>query len=127
MTSEAQNGDSPLTNDELAVAAAIEAIAKATSGSAVHRTTLLAIIEAAREQPALVDSDAIMRLDRELVSDALLMLRDRRWAVLDDAGFRLTPTGEDQLEALESEGLAEKLGKELQRLVGSKLSEWALA
>lgn len=126
MTSVPEEKDTiQLTTDELAVAAAIEAISMATDRS-VHRTTLLAIVDAAREQPSLTEAELLTRLDREQISDALLTLRASNLAVLDETGFRLTDTGEKRLASVEHEGDLPMLMQALKGLVGTKFSEWAM-
>ena len=127
MTSIRQETSQQLSRDELAVAAVLEAIADVTNEDAVRRTMLLAIIDAAHERPALLNSDVLGSLDREQVSDALLALRAMHLATLDEAGFRLTEQGVTTVKKVISAGPISKVFEELKRLVGTKLSEWSIA
>lgn len=125
MTTTGQETSSDLTQDELAVATILDAISEATSSKGVRRTMLLAIIDAAHERPTLLDIDEFATLDREQVAEALLALRARHLATLDEWGFHLTESGETKVSEVTKDGPVGRLYEELKMLVGSKLLEWS--
>jgi hypothetical protein len=127
MTSAVEETPTHLTNDELTIAAVLDVIADATKSEAVRRTMLLAILEAVQERPAMSPRGLVGNLDREQVSDVLLTLRARRLAVLDEAGFKLTESGEREVERGRRSGPLAPFLEELKGLVGTKLQEWSIA
>jgi hypothetical protein len=127
MTSAVEESPTRLTNDELTIAAVLDVIADATKSDAVRRTMLFAIIEAMQERPDMSPRDLVGTLDREQVSDALLTLRARRLAVLDDAGFKLTESGDKEVQRARSSGPLVGFLEDLKELVGTKLQEWSIA
>lgn len=109
-------------NDEI-VAGLLEETSHGLKSAAVHKTTLVALLAAASEDPdAPVLLEPVLRRPSTSLNDALLMLRRDGRVELTPDGFILTSAG----RAAASHGSPPAVAEFLRRLVGRKLSEWKL-
>lgn len=121
MTTYADTHETRLDEAERLVGALLEILNEEARAGA-HRTRLQALALAVGERPKLV-ADHEPLVDRIAVTDALLTLRSRGLAELEDDGFHLTHGGRDAVAiALKEANLPYE---ELKDLVLAKLQEWA--